>query len=650
MGLFKSKKKLEAELAAEVASGRYFRALQYYMENGRFAEAAGIQARKGEPEKAGRLYERAGDLGKAAEMFMLTGDFGMAALLFRDAGKHQEAALAFGKDGRHESAAELFESLGEPAAAAEHWRLAGDMSRAATNLAESGDTAEAAKIGANEAERNGNKAAAAALWVTAGDLPRALALFREADLPEQAAAIAETLGDVPLAAQLRMQHGDFATAGQHFEACGMTREAALAYGRAGDVARAVALLAQVEQWMIIARVYLSHERVDEARAVLRRLRPEHPDFEVGLRTLAQLEESAESVEDAYRVYEALIRYNVDTNSTGAQTRGYVMSQVNILWGRGMFTEAVAKLGQLNTFGLMTPELNEKLEHARSQLEAPPTGTNQMRAMSAMLMAPQSERYEFKMQIAQGGNGVIYLAHDRTLDRELVIKMIRETALPTEIAIEWFLREAKTSAKLNHPNIVTIYDLGSIDGQPYIAMEFVDGETLVDFVERTELPMPPAKLVNIYLPLCRALQYAHDKGYVHRDIKLENVMITHGGEVKLMDFGLAQAMRSNEEEGMVTGTPLYMPPEQILGADVDHRADVYAMGIMLFLLGAGQWPYDRGNVLNHHRFSPVPDPREHNPDLPAAFAVVIQKCLAKAREDRYDTVSELGEALRACFPA
>lgn len=648
MPLFKSKKRLEQELRNEVAEGRYFRALQYYLENGRFAEAAEIHALKGEPEKAGRLYERAGQLEKAANMYMKAGDSGMAALLYRDAGKFDRAAEAFAQDGRHDSAAELFEQTGMLVQAAEQWRAAGELARAARVLAEAGASEEAALLNAEQAERAGQAAAAAEHWEAAGNLPRALELYQKVGNVAASARLAEQLGNIELAAQLRNENGDFQAAGEHFEVLGMPRDAAFAFGRAGDVNKAVELLAQVQDWFTIARTYLSHQRTEEARKVLRRLRPESPDFEVGLATLAPLEESAGNAEDAYRAYEALVRRDVERNLVSSQTRTHIMRQVNILWGKGMFQQAISKLNQLNALGIMTDELAAKLEQAKQQIAAPAVGTGQLRAMSAMLLGPSSDRYEFKKQIAQGGNGIIYLAYDKTLDRELVIKMIRETALPTEIAIEWFLREAKTSAKLNHPNIVTIYDLGSIDGQPYIAMEFVNGETLVDYVERTVLPMPPDKLVEIYVPLCRALQYAHGKGFVHRDIKLENVMLTWEGEVKLMDFGLAQAMRTSDDQDMITGTPLYMPPEQIVGEDIDHRADVYSMGIMLFLLAAGQWPYDRGNVLHHHRFTPVPDPRDFNPALPAAFKEITDRCLAKRPEDRYDSVSQLGDALKACF--
>jgi tRNA A-37 threonylcarbamoyl transferase component Bud32 len=501
------------------------------------------------------------------------------------------------------------------------------------------------RVHAEAAEQAGNWLEAARQWERAGELDRALGIYKKLNEFGELARLYEARGELAEAAALRMRASDFEEAGRLYQAADKPKEAAHAFWRSGDLARAVSLLEGLGDWLTMAKVFLSYEKHEEARKVLRQLTPSHAGYRPGLQLLASLEERERRPEDAYRVYEKLVRYAVETKTVDANTRTWIIAMARILFRKDKREEGLATYKKLHPLGLMTAEDAEYVTRLEAVQERKRHSTGQFRALSQVLGAPSNERYEFRTMIAQGGNGVIWLAHDNTLDREMVIKMIRQTALPSDIAIQWFLREAKTAAKLNHPNIVTIYDLGEMQGQPYIAMEYVAGETLVDLVERTELPMQPKSLVTICEPLCSALNYAHDKGFVHRDIKLENVMITSTGEVKLMDFGLAQAMHGPDDDDMVTGTPLYMAPEQIVGGEVDHRADIYALGVMVYLLAAGQWPFERGNILHHHRFTPVPDPREFNPDLPEAFSDVIMKCLAKNRDERYGKVTEVAEDLR-----
>jgi serine/threonine-protein kinase len=214
------------------------------------------------------------------------------------------------------------------------------------------------------------------------------------------------------------------------------------------------------------------------------------------------------------------------------------------------------------------------------------------------------------------------------------------------AVENFLREAKAAAKLNHPNIVTVYDCGEQDGRYYIAMEFVDGTTLKEILRRRGR-ISPAGILHVLVQMSEALAYAHEQKVVHRDIKPANAMWTRDKKAKLMDFGLAKVVEEvRNHTTAVAGTPYYMSPEQTLGKNIDHRTDIYSLGVALFEMAAGVVPFKEGNIPYHHVHTPAPNVREVSPDLPEALAAIIHKCLEKDPARRYQSAREILAAVRA----
>jgi tRNA A-37 threonylcarbamoyl transferase component Bud32 len=263
----------------------------------------------------------------------------------------------------------------------------------------------------------------------------------------------------------------------------------------------------------------------------------------------------------------------------------------------------------------------------------------------------SDRYETVDKIGQGGHGVIYKAFDKILGREVVLKFLFRNQVPSDMARRYFLREAKTTASLNHPNIVTLYDMGQIGDNLYIAMEFIDGMTLEDKMRQVGGPIPFPEAVRIIDQLSEALQYAHDKTIIHRDIKPGNVMLTGPNKdlVKLMDFGLAKALDENPHKTLIIcGTPLYMSPEQIVGDFVDHVSDIYSLGVMVFQIFTGRTPFPAANILAHHQFSPPPHPTTVNKQIPIEVGDVILRALEKKREARYQSARQLAQDLKAAL--
>jgi len=247
------------------------------------------------------------------------------------------------------------------------------------------------------------------------------------------------------------------------------------------------------------------------------------------------------------------------------------------------------------------------------------------------------RYTIDALLGQGGTGAVYLAHDTVLERKVAVKLLTELADDAD-RYERFLAEARATAKLNHPNIVTVYDVGRHQPEgagtptPFMAMEYVEGKTLL-----RRQPETIEETMAIARQLCLALEHAHGAGIVHRDIKRENVIIAADGTAKLMDFGMARSLATRvTEEGVLAGTVFYMAPELALGKEYDGRADLYALGVLLYELTTGELPFtgsDPVAVISQHLHAPVVPPRAHNETIPLGLDRLIVKLLGKSPDDR-----------------
>ncbi|HTK32663.1 MAG TPA: AAA family ATPase [Candidatus Saccharimonadaceae bacterium] len=258
-----------------------------------------------------------------------------------------------------------------------------------------------------------------------------------------------------------------------------------------------------------------------------------------------------------------------------------------------------------------------------------------------------KRYRLDAPIGRGATGVVYRAHDAVLDRRVAVKVL-DGPLDAE-ARERVAREARVSASLNHPHVVAIYDSGEDDGQVFLVMELVDGPSL-----RDAKGLSVAEIVDIACQLCDALAHAHAHGIVHRDLKPENVLLAPGSDgpdAKLADLGLARSRRATRitSEGAVLGTALYLAPEQALSLDVDGRADLYALGALLYEQLTGRPPFDGDDplaIISQHLHAPVVPPRALKPDLPPALDAIVVRLLAKNPDDRFPDAAAAGAALAA----
>jgi serine/threonine-protein kinase len=256
------------------------------------------------------------------------------------------------------------------------------------------------------------------------------------------------------------------------------------------------------------------------------------------------------------------------------------------------------------------------------------------------------RYEVRSHLGRGGTADVFEATDRLLGRAVAVKVLREGMVPDPQAVAGFRREARAAAALNHPGIVTVHDVGMDDDRPFIVMELVHGEPLSDLLER-EGRLPPARAAAIGETIAEALACAHDAAIVHRDLKPRNVMLTAHGQVKVLDFGIAQALdRTPVDEPL--GTAEYLSPEQATGRPLDGRSDIYSLGVVLYEMLAGRPPFtgDLALAVMHQHVTEDPPPlTRFRPEAPAALHAIVERCLRKDPEARYRNARELAFELR-----
>lgn len=264
------------------------------------------------------------------------------------------------------------------------------------------------------------------------------------------------------------------------------------------------------------------------------------------------------------------------------------------------------------------------------------------------------RYKVIEELGRGGMGVVYRGEDPVLERQVAIKVLPPKKM-TPKSIERFLREAKTAARLDSPYIVKIHDIGQIDDIHFIVMEYVEGSSLSDMIEYEVVPGSEdlRKRLKIFRQVLEAVRYAHENGVVHRDLKPDNIMVNKSGHVKVMDFGLAffAGQHSLTEVGQIMGTAAYVSPEQAAGKLTDPRTDIYSLGVILFELITGRWPFSASNPLEMFRKvaeEPAPSPRVYNKSISPALETIVLRCLRKRPDDRFLSIADLIDSFEICL--
>jgi serine/threonine-protein kinase len=325
----------------------------------------------------------------------------------------------------------------------------------------------------------------------------------------------------------------------------------------------------------------------------------------------------------------------------------------------MYNKAVAVYEYIAKSDKEFRDLADRIPKLRSLVSPMMMASEEMRQNGKIIFSddlgikPTVGRYEVVSELGQGAMGIVYKARDPKINRFLAIKTIRfadefEAEKIREIK-DRFMREAEIAGKLAHPAIVAIYDVGEDYDLTYMAMEYLEGESLQKYCRKGYL-LPLRKVLYVVSEVAQALDYAHRQGVIHRDIKPANIMVLKDGKIKVTDFGIAKAVSSSQtKSGIVLGTPNYMSPEQINGHDLDGRSDIFSLGVVFFELLTGVLPFHGKNLTNlFYQITQVkhPSPREINPKVPNPVEQIVDKALSKDPEQRFQTCSDYARYLKA----
>ena len=311
---------------------------------------------------------------------------------------------------------------------------------------------------------------------------------------------------------------------------------------------------------------------------------------------------------------------------------------------------------------LVDELRELVGAAQlaQALGRPPSGSSTEFPVKSASSAPAGfADYEHLIEIGRGGMGVVYKAHQRSLNRDVALKMMVRGVFASPDDLRRFRTEAESAAKLTHPHIVSVYEVGEQAGLPYFSMQLIDGETLAERISRN--PLAPREAAALLIPVCRAISYAHRSGVLHRDMKPSNILMDRSGHPYVSDFGLARIVEKAQglqplglghtRSGAILGTPGYMAPEQAVGdpSQIGPATDIYSLGAVLFAMLTGRPPFQCASpadavimALEHE----PPPPRMLNPAIDVDLEMIVLKALQKPADLRYSTADELADDLQA----
>lgn len=642
------------------AAAEYFQAGEHglsaeqYELAGDFKRAAELHERARAWLRAGRLFEQGNELNRAADNFVnhfedalsrASGDLQAvendrkyafrAGEILRDAGDLQRASTVFQNAGFLEEAAGCLRTTGDLTRAAKLLMEAHLPLKAAQVLEEAGEQVQASKMRAEAALKDRDFVTAAKMFAAANEIEKAAKLYeRLEDFPNAAEAF-EKLGDLAKALEYYVRADRPAHAAKCAESLGRLDDAAEFYRRAGDIEGEIRVLIAQGDFFRAGRLQYEHRRYGDALGTLANIDSRDPIYHRSLELQGDILRTQGRYEKAYSRYRAALADRACTQ--GTLPIYYKMARV--------LEEEQDRNGALEHYNAILAverdyedvSLRVKALLGRQRRSTVPGVTS-----SGIFSAPEASghRYEVLEEIARGGMGIVYKARDTVLGRVVAFKILSENLRDNETAVKYFLREARAAAALSHPNIVTIFDAGEQDGEYYMAMEYVEGTTLKELIKRKGA-LAEDQVRYILVHCCKALQYAHSKGVIHRDIKSGNVMITRDKALKVMDFGLAKFMREYQKDHtQQVGTPFYMSPEQVIGKNIDFRSDLYSLGCTIFECATGTVPFFKGDLTYHHVHTKPPAPRSVNPALSRDLERVILKLLEKNPDDRYQSAKEI----------
>ncbi len=517
--------------------------------------------------------------------------------------------------------------------------LHGDVGSAARALEREGHDDVAHLILARLNEERGQLDSAARHYADAGEALQAAAIREQLGQFTASASLYESAGELVRAAEMYRSAGDIERAGEAFERARDFESAVSCFKEAGSVSKWIEVLEKSGDPYQAARVAL--DKGEDSRAIrsLQLVGPQDQDYIQAGNLLVEVLEREGHIDMAVEKVEEIIRTR-GADQVPLETCDRLAS---LLEKNGQHERAIDVLDIIRRRDATYPNVATRIEELRKKHKDGSGGPEADAFSSAF-------RYEILEEVGRGGMGIVFKARDQRLGRVVALKRLPDNLRNHPKAVELFLREARAAAALNHPNIVTVHDAGREGDTFFITMELLEGHPLVDVLKRNG-KLGARDVARLGVQVANGLEYAHEQGIVHRDIKTANLFFTRSKTLKIMDFGLAKMVEEvRRASTVIGGTPYYMAPEQSLGESVDARADLYALGVTFYELLTGKVPFPDGDVAYHHRHTEPTNPCEKEPDLPSDFAELVLDLMQKDPEDRPASAALVRERLQVLLEA
>ncbi len=655
-GLFKETGQHDRAAEVLIEAGSSLDAASALLKSGQFTKAGEIFEVSGNYIKAGEAFERGKVFDRAAASFSrqvnelggvegryvgareraeLTMLSRRAAKCFEQVGKLEDAVRILERGGLYAEAAEQSAKLEDFRRAAELYQRAGQVSEAAAMYERAGDAKTAASLEGDQQLTEGNAEAAAESFIKSGDPVRAAELFESIGQYVRASECYESVGAFAQAADASLRGDAKEKAAYYFESAKQLDRAAEILSELGDFEKACKLFAETGRFFDAAKAAAEANSEQLMLDYLQRVPPSDPNY-------------LQAVVHLARIFTSRGWSSLAVEKLKAVLEGQALGTDNLdLWyvlaesyeAEGELAEAAELLHKVMAVQYNYRDAAERYSRIQTAISEQ---TMRAETLQSPKVSPPEGRYVVDKLLGKGGMGSVYKAYDQLLKRAVAYKVLSEQLARNPAARDQLLQEARAAAALNHPNVITIFDIGLDGEQAFICMELVEGQSYSHLLrEKKQLSVPEA--MHFLVSACQGLDHAHRKGIVHRDIKPSNILLTTDNGVKIVDFGLAQPIEDLESSttgSSLSGTPQYLPPEQARGEVTDACSDIYALGATLYHLLVGHAVFTEGNLIHHHLYTPPPPLRKERPDIPAELEDLVLLCLAKQPAERYQSAGEI----------
>jgi serine/threonine protein kinase len=653
--LYLKKKNIEAAGGILEDTNRFQEAAELYYTYGRYEKAAQIYEKRGLHQKAADSYEKAGNLKKAAvhfeKWFLSHADTSMgfqrsnqadedlykAVDLYIEVDEVERAFKLLVKNNKYEKAAKLALKLKKYEEAAKLFEKAQMLGQAADAYDKINQSKRACRLRGEVALSQGNKGEAAEWFKKGEDYIRAAEFFEWEQEYAKAAYCYYMIQNFTASASNYLKAGKEEEAARVFELDGEWREAADIYFKFKNYKKAGKLYEKAGDFLYAGLSFLEMKDDKRAMANFQQVNESSPHYE---RAVARIVE----------IFSRAGKSQLVTEKVEKLVKGKPMDQSNLEWyyilgqayeDAGNFKKARDIFREILSQDHSFRDVHKKLEEVEALIK-------KFKEMYSV-EENSARRYKILRKVGEGGMGIVYEAEDTKLKRMVALRVLDTRLIRDAIRLEHFYSEARSTAALSHSNIVKVYDVGQIEDDHFISMEFIEGERFFEII-RKKKPFPLSDIFFIAVRVLNALDYAHKKGVLHRDIRPHNIMLTRQKEIKVLDFGIAVIRDENspvKSKGCIDFF-YYMSPEQIRGEDIDYRSDIYSLGVTLFHMITGKAPFEGEggrSIYFQHLFEPVPLINEFRQDIPEKLIEIVEKCMEKRKEDRYQHVQEILDEIK-----